>query len=278
MRISGARVWVVGASSGIGAEVARRLADGGARVAVSARNLSALAEVSGGRMHAERLDVTDPRQVAAAANTVRSALGRIDAVVLSAGYWQQGDPGTLDPEEFAAHLETNLVGASRVIAAVLPDMRATGAGMIVGIASVAGFRGLPGGEGYGASKAGLINLLEALRAGLHDTGVRVQTVCPGFVDTPLTSRNAFPMPFLINDREAARHVLAGLVSERPLVIFPWPMAVLARAARLVPAGLWSRLTAPRGAGQRRVPPGIGSRDDQPQHRHTARPPDPTPGS
>lgn len=244
MRVAGSRVWVVGASSGIGAEVARQLADGGARVAVSARNAAALAEVSGGRMHVEPLDVTDPAQVISAADAVRAALGGLDVVVLSAGHWEQGEPGTLDPESFAAHLETNLVGAARVIGAVLPDLRAAGHGLVVGIASVAGFRGLPGGEGYGASKAGLINLLEALRAGLHGTGVRVQTVCPGFVDTPLTAKNAFPMPFLIDDRAAARHVLAGLASERALVVFPWQMAVLARAARLLPAGLWTRLAAP----------------------------------
>lgn len=244
MRIAGSRVWVVGASSGIGAEVARQLVAAGASVAVSARHTGALAEVAGGQMHVERLDVTDAAQVPIAAQAVTQALGGLDAVVLSAGFWEQGTAGTLDAQEFAAHLNTNLIGAAAVIGAVLPGMREAGSGHIVGIASVAGFRGLPGGEGYGASKAGLINLLEALRAGLHGTGVRVQTICPGFVATPLTSKNTFSMPFLIDAEQAGRTILAALRSERSLVVFPWQMAVLARASRLVPACLWPHMVAP----------------------------------
>lgn len=250
MRVDGTRVWVVGASSGIGAALARQLADAGAVVAVSARSTQALADVAAGRMHIERLDVTDTDRVPVAAASVEQALGGIDVVVLSAGYWVQGQAGTLDAAQFAAHTATNLVGSANVIAAVLPAMRERGSGLVVGVASVAGVRGLPGGEGYGASKAGLINLLEALRAGLAGTGVRVQTVCPGFVDTPLTAKNTFPMPFLIDDERAARSVLAGIRTERPLTVFPWQMAVLARAARLVPAGLWARLTAPRTPSSR----------------------------
>lgn len=246
MRIDGSRIWVVGASSGIGASVARELADRGAHVAISSRDVEALSAVSGGRMHVERMDVTKPLQVDVAAAGVRAGLGGLDAVVLSAGHWQQGEPGTLVAEEFAAHIETNLVGTARVISAVLPDLRAQGSGLIVAVASVAGFRGLPGGEGYGASKAGLINLLEALRSGLHGTGVRVQAVCPGFVETPLTRKNSFPMPFIIEADEAAAQVVRGIESERPVVVFPWQMALLARAARYVPAGVWSRITAPSG--------------------------------
>ena len=273
MRIAGSRVWVVGASSGIGAEVARQLVAAGASVAISARNTAALEQVSGGAMHVKRLDVTDAAQAIVAASAVTHALGGLDAVVLSAGHWEQGTAGTLDAQDFAAHLQTNLIGAANVIAAVLPGMRENGSGLIVGIASVAGFRGLPGGEGYGASKAGLINLLEALRAGLRGTGVRVQTICPGFVTTPLTSKNDFSMPFLIDAEQAGRTILAALASERPLVVFPWPMAVLARAARLVPAGLWARLVAPRSSPRKSSPRGSSPRGSS--SRGTSRPSSPT---
>jgi short-subunit dehydrogenase len=135
----------------------------------------------------------------------------------------------------------NLIGMSNAIAAVLPEMLARRSGVIAGISSVAGYRGLAGSEAYGATKAGQINLLESLRLHVARTGVRVVTVCPGFVRTDLTAGNAFPMPFIIEADAAGRAICDGLERERREIVFPLPMAVLMKAARLLPTGVWAAL-------------------------------------
>jgi len=243
--LAGQRVWVVGASSGIGAALATELADRGARVAVSARRADHLAEVARGRMTAVPLDVTDGAAVAAAAEAVREVLGGLDVVVWSAGHWQRSDARAWDARAFAEHVEVNLLGLSAVLGAVLPPMVRAGAGHVVGIASVAGFRGLPGAEAYGSTKAAQIALLESLRASLWHAGVRVTTVAPGFVRTEMTARNTFPMPFLIDADEAARTIADGLERGRLEIVFPWRMALVMKAARLVPVRAWAAIVAPR---------------------------------
>ena len=243
--VAGRRVWVVGASSGIGAELATELARRGAHVAVSARRADRLAEVAHGRMVAVPVDVTDAAAVAGAAEAVRSTLGGLDVVVWSAGYWQRSDARAWDAAAFADHVEVNLLGLNAVLAAVLPAMVRAGSGHVVGIASVAGFRGLPGAEAYGATKAAQIALLESLRASLRRDGVRVTTVAPGFVRTEMTAANTFPMPFLIDADEAARTIADGLERGRVEIVFPWRMALVMKLARLVPVRAWAALMAPR---------------------------------
>ncbi len=248
--LAGKRVWVVGASSGIGAELAKELVRRGAQVAVSARRADRLAEVARGTMVAVPLDVTDAAAVAGAAEAVRAGLGGLDVVVWSAGYWQRSDARAWDAAAFADHVEVNLLGLSAVLAGVLPDMVRAGSGHVVGIASVAGFRGLPGAEAYGATKAGQIALLESLRASLRRDGIRVTTVAPGFVRTEMTSVNTFPMPFIIDADEAARSIADGLERGRVEIVFPWRMALVMRAARLVPVRAWAALMAPRRRSDR----------------------------
>jgi short-subunit dehydrogenase len=243
MELRGKVVWVVGASSGIGAATASELEARGATVAISARREQELERVSCGRMLVVPVDVTNAAAVAAAANRVREVHGRIDVAVLAAGWWQQMDARAWDTEVFDRHVQVNLVGTSNAIAAVLPEMLERGSGVIAGIASVAGYRGLAGAEAYGATKAAQINLLEALRVQVRRSGVRVTTVCPGFVRTELTAGNAFPMPFLMDADEAARAICDGLERGRTEIVFPLPMALLMKAARLVPVGLWARLWA-----------------------------------
>ncbi|MGN0063006.1 MAG: SDR family NAD(P)-dependent oxidoreductase [Nocardioides sp.] len=249
--LHGRRCWVVGASSGIGAALADELRARGARVAVSARRREALEEVAGTRMLAVPVDAADRASVAEAATAVADGLGGIDMVVWCAGHWEQFDAATWDADVFEQHVRVNLLGLNNLLAAVVPPMVARGAGHVVGVASVAGYRGLPGSEAYGATKAAQINLLEALRGALQRRGVRVTTVCPGFVRTPMTARNTFPMPFMVEADEAARAIADGLEAERATIVFPWPMAVLMGAARLLPARLWTLLTrsrAPRRSG------------------------------
>lgn len=244
MNLSGKVAWVVGGSSGIGAAVARELQSRGAVVAISARRQDQLAEVaaeSGGIMLAVAADVTDGESLKAAASRIREELGPIDLAILSAGYWKQMTGSEWDSESFNRHVQVNLVGMSNSIAAVLPQMLARHRGVIAGISSVAGYRGLTGSAAYGATKAGQINLLESLRIQVARSGVRVITVCPGFVRTDLTAGNDFPMPFIIEADTAGRAICDGLERERTEIVFPIRMAILMKAARLVPVALWSAL-------------------------------------
>lgn len=247
--MSGTRVWIVGASSGIGAALATELANRGATVAITARRAETLRAVAGDRMVAVPADATDAGQIAAAAATVGDQLGGIDTVIWCAGTWQRFDVGAWDREAFARQVETNLLGANNLLAAVLPEMVRRRAGHLVGIASVAGYRGLAGAEAYGATKAAQINLFEALRAGLHRYGIRVTTVCPGFVDTPMTRENTFPMPWMVEPGEAARSIADGLERGRMEIVFPLRMAVTMKVARLLPVRLWAAVS--RRLAQRR---------------------------
>jgi short-subunit dehydrogenase len=243
MEIDGARIWITGASSGIGAALARDLADRGAAVAISARNEEKLREVAGDRMHVVPVDVTDRAATVAAGAAARAALGGLDVAVLNAGTWSRFDVTAWDSEAFADHLQTNLMGTVHALEAVVPTMLADGRGRIVGTASVAGYRGLPGSEAYGATKAALLNLFEALRGSLGPRGIVVQTLAPGFVKTPMTDRNTFPMPFLISPEAAARAIADGMATDKAEVVFPFPMMLMMKAARLVPVRAWTAMTA-----------------------------------
>ncbi len=243
MEISGARIWITGASSGIGAALARELADRGARVAVSARNEQRLGEVAAGRMTVVPVDVTDRAATVAAGAEVRAALGGLDVAVLNAGTWSRFHVEPWNSQAFADHLQTNVMGTVHSLEAVVPAMLAQGSGRIVGMASVAGYRGLPGSEAYGAGKAALLNLFEALRGSLGVRGVVVQTVSPGFVRTPMTDRNRFPMPFMVEPEEAARAIADGIARDKAEMVFPAPMMLAMKVARLVPVRAWTALTA-----------------------------------
>lgn len=255
MQLSGARIWVTGASSGIGAALARELADRGAHVAISARSTDKLEEVSAGRMHVETVDVTDRAATVAAAAAVRAALGGLDIAVLNAGTWSQFQVDDWDSQAFADHVQVNLMGTVHTLEGVVPTMLADGRGRIVGTASVAGYRGLPGSEAYGATKAALLNLFEALRGSLRPRGIVVQTVAPGFVKTPMTDRNTFPMPFMVSPEVAARAIADGIERDKAEIVFPWPMTALMKLARVVPVRAWTAATA---AMTRRGLSGTGS--------------------
>ena len=237
--LAGRAVWVIGASSGIGAALAAELVVRGARVAISARRADQLKDVAGDRMSAVPLDVTDRIAVDAAAKEVAGLIGAPDLVVFSAGVWEQLDAAAWDRDLFARHIEVNLLGLNNVLGAVLPPMLERGHGGFVGVSSVAGYRGLAGAEAYGATKAAQINLLEALRIAVAGLGVDVVTVCPGFVKTELTAGNSFPMPFIIEADQAARSICDGLEQGRAEIVFPLPMAVLMKIARLLPVRLWA---------------------------------------
>jgi short-subunit dehydrogenase len=237
--IAGARVWITGASSGIGAALAHELVTRGARVAVSARRAERLEEVSGGRMLVVPLDVTDTEAVEGAVDEVRGAFGDIDIAIMNAGAWTQTKVGTWDADAFRKQVEVNLLGTNSCLAALLPRMIERGTGKLVIVTSVAGYRGMPGSEAYGATKAALLNLAESLRADLAPAGVVVQWVSPGFVRTELTDANSFVMPFMIEADAAATSIADGLESTRPEIVFPLPMAVGMKLLQLLPHRLWT---------------------------------------
>ncbi len=237
--LRGQRVWFVGASSGIGAATARLLAERGARVAITGRRTKLLEEVAGDQMAVVPVDVTDAAAMRRAATTVEQELGGIDTVVWCAAYWEKSDALHWDAHSFARHYDVNVLGLNNLLAATLPAMVESGRGHVVGVASVAGFRGFPGAEAYGSTKAALIALLESLRASLWTRGVRVTTVAPGFVRTELTAVNDFPMPFMIDVDRAAASIVRGIERGRLAIVFPWPMAALMTMARYVPTRWWS---------------------------------------
>ena len=206
----GKTVWLVGASSGIGEATAHALHAQGATVFVSARNADALTRFTQSHAGAVALplDVTDRQAVSAAAQTVLSA-GPLALVMYCAGYYKALRATGFELAEMLKHSEVNYTGALYLLDAVLPTFVARQAGHISLISSVAGYGGLPNSLAYGPTKAALINLAETLYLDLHDSGIGVSLICPGFVETPLTAQNRFTMPALITPEQAAKEILQG---------------------------------------------------------------------
>jgi len=238
---SGRRVWVVGASSGIGAATAELLLARGARVAVSARGAQALEERFGARAMLEPLDVADCGAVHAAAERIAAAWGGFDLVMDFAGFYRAARAWQLDPAQARATVEVNLLGALNVVAATQQRMIEQGAGGIALVSSVAGYGGLPNSLVYGATKAALINLAETLWLDLAPRGVSVYLVNPGFVETPLTAQNRFRMPALIGADEAAREILGGIERGAFDIHFPKRFTRVMKLLRLLPYPLYFRL-------------------------------------
>ena len=214
--------WIVGASSGIGRATAEALHRRGAIVAVSARGEPALAhfvEQHPGAI-ALPLDVTDAASVADAARQLLARTGRMDMVFACAGHYKAQRATQFDLQEMLRHQSVNYVGTLHVLDAVLPRMLAERHGHISLMGSVAGYRGLPQALAYGPTKAALNNLAEVLYMDLHEQGLGVSIVNPGFVETPLTAQNRFRMPALMTPEDAAQAILAGWRAGRFEIHFP----------------------------------------------------------
>lgn len=210
-----ARVWIVGASTGIGAAVAKSLLARGAHVALSARSedkLRQVAEGAGDRALVVPLDFTETRSVEEAWQRIRGAWSRVDLVLIVAGTHKEIRAWELTEKASRELLETNLHAPINTVATVVPGLLEQGRGAIGIVASIAGYRGLPKALLYGASKAALINFSETLYLDLHPRNIGVYLINPGFVKTPLTDRNEFQMPHLISAEEAAESTIAGLES------------------------------------------------------------------
>ena len=202
-----------------------------------------------------QVDVTDARTMQAAASDFASRFGVPDIVIANAGV----GAGTLteNPEDLAVFrtiMDTNVLGMVATFQPFVEPMRARASGTLVGIASVAGFRGLPGGGAYSASKSAAITYLESLRVELHGSGVSVVTLCPGYIRTPMTAANRYRMPFLIDADDAARRMARAIDERRRLAVIPWQMALVSLLLRRLPRWLFDRLFARAPRKARGLPP------------------------
>ena len=235
-------IWLVGASSGIGRALALRLAGDGWRVAISARSEARLRQLAGqapaGRLLVWPLDVTDAGAVARVLEGIEREAGAVDIAILNAGDYEPMPLAGFDIALFRRLMEVNYLGVVHCLGALLPVLRRRGRGQVLVTASVAGYRGLPQAAPYGASKAALINLAESLQPELARAGVALRVINPGFVDTPLTRRNRFAMPFLMSPVQAADRIAARLERGGFEISFPLPFVALLKLLRCLPYRLY----------------------------------------
>lgn len=255
-------VWITGASSGIGREVAMQLAREGVTVAVSARSRDKLEDMAAhsNLIKPFPLDVIDETACAATVAEIERTLGTIDLAILNAGILQ---PMTVKDYSAARAKETMTVNYFGVVNALEPLMRSMvwrGRGHIAVVASVAGYRGVLKGGAYTPSKAALIGMCEALYPHLQRKGVMLTVVNPGFVKTPMTDVNTFPMPFIIAVEDAARKMIAGLKRKKYEIVFPWQTALLMKTLRILPNWLFFYLVSiginKAGTGDEPPPPAV----------------------
>jgi len=241
------RVFITGASSGIGEALAREYARRGAALGIVARRrgrLEALTAELGSDAACYVADVRDANALRAAKDDFCTRFGGVDVVIANAGV----SAGTLtasaeDQEVFQEILDINVVGLFNTFQPFLRGMLEDRAGTLVGIASVAGFRGLPGAGAYSASKAAAITYLESLRVELRGSGVNVVTICPGYIATPMTAKNPYPMPFMLQADEAARRMARAIERRKRRAVIPWQMGLVGAALRAMPAPLYEYLFA-----------------------------------
>ncbi|HEV8391508.1 MAG TPA: SDR family NAD(P)-dependent oxidoreductase [Dongiaceae bacterium] len=237
---------ITGASSGIGAALAKRLARRGDHVILVARRLRLLQEVAediakaGGSSEIAVCDVTIGEAVRACVTETLRKHGRIDRLILNAGGGSRTPPEQLTGADMRAAFDLNLFGVVNFVEAALPALLKQGNGQIVAIGSIAGFRGLPHAASYGAAKAALMNYIESLRIDLAPRGVSVTLAAPGFVVTKDTKKQR-AKPMSMSVEPAADLLTAAILARKPYVTFPWTLAWVARLLRLLPASIYDRL-------------------------------------
>jgi short-subunit dehydrogenase len=244
---AGERVIITGASSGIGRALALEYARRGATLGLVARRQPLLEQLAASlpvRSYVYAIDVTDARALADAAADFTARAGCPDVVIANAGV----SAGTLtslseDNAVFEEVIKINLIGMMLTFQPFVEAMKHRHSGVLAGVASVAGFRGLPGAAAYSASKAAAITYLESLRVELRGSGVSVVTLCPGYVATPLTSKNPYRMPFLMDAAVAANKLANAIGARKRFCVIPWQMALVGWALRRLPRPLYDVLFA-----------------------------------
>ena len=251
------RIFLTGVSSGLGEALARHYASPDTVLGLIARRaelLDSLARTLPGTCAVYPLDVADTEALTRATGDFLARFGVPDLVIANAGISVGTSAEEVgDAAKLLRVLRVNVVGLATTLAAFVPSMRAAGRGTLVGIASVAGFRGLPGAGAYSASKAAAIALLESLRVELSGSGVSVVTICPGYIDTPMTRVNRYRMPFLLTADEAARRIARAIAARRRVAVIPWQMALVSLVLRALPGWLFERLSAHAKRKPRNLP-------------------------
>ena len=238
----GKTYWLVGASDGLGAALAVKMSQAGARLILSARSedrLAAVADTLAGDVQTVPMDVADMQSVLDAAKTI----GDIDGVVFLAGVYWPMSAREWDLDKATAMADINFTGMMRVLGVVVPPMVARDEGHVVITGSLSGFRGLPGAIGYGASKAATMSLAESMYADLRNTGVDVQLANPGFIKTRLTDKNDFKMPFIMEPDQAADEMMAHMRGDRFKKSFPRVFSWFFRLSQFMPDWMYYRLFA-----------------------------------
>lgn len=249
------KVFITGASSGLGAALAKEYGKSGSTLGLIARRTNLLNQLAS-QLPCETvvypLDVSNTSALQNAAENFIARYGVPDIVIANAGV----SVGTLsemqdDISVLQKLLSVNVVAMSATFQPFIAAMRSRRRGALVGIASIAGFRGIPGAGAYSASKAAAISYLESLRVEVHGSGVDVITVCPGYIATPMTAVNPYAMPFIISAEEAGRRIANAVQQRKKFYVLPWQMAFVSRIFRLLPNWLYDRLLSraphkPRG--------------------------------
>ena len=254
-------VFITGASSGIGQALAARFHAAGYRLALVARRVAEVQAWAGsqglapGRFAVYAADVRDLAAITGAGRACIAAQGLPDVVIASAGISVGMDTAEFnDLEVMRAVFETNNLGTAATFQPFVAAMCVRGSGALVGIASVAAIRGLPGHGAYCASKAGVVAYCESLRGELRPSGVKVVTIVPGYIDTPLTRKNPYGMPFLMPVQAFADRSFEAITAGTSYRVIPWQMGVVAKLLRLLPNPLFDRLLAGRGRKPRHTDP------------------------
>lgn len=244
------RIFLAGASSGIGEALALAMAEKGAVIGLLARredllkDLNTRCEEKGGTARAYAADVRDAGAVANAASEFRTEFQHIDIMIANAGIGGNNrETRDLVPEAVRKVIDINLMGAVNAVHAVLPQMLERGSGHLVAISSLAGFRGLPGSAAYSASKAAMTAFFESVRLDVAHRGVDVTIIQPGFIRTPLTAGHEAKMPFLMYLDDAVPLFLSAIEKKKKFAAFPWQLATIVRAGRLMPAWLYDHIAA-----------------------------------
>lgn len=250
-------VLITGASSGIGRALAIEYAKRGAHVVVSARREPELAALckqigeTGGRADHLVCDVADPKAAYGIAKRAEELLGSLDMIIANAGVGASNHASRLTLEDVVRTIDVNVRGAMATLMGAIPIMLGQKHGHLVGVSSIAGRRALPGSADYSASKAALAVFMEGLRIDLGPAGLFVTDVQPGFVDTPMTAKNDFPMPFMWDATKAARYVVDRLERAPGMVAFPPPIRFLSRLSTFLPFSVHAFVTRAAAGGSRK---------------------------
>lgn len=251
------RVLITGASSGLGAGLAVKYAEPGATIGLWGRRMDALAQVAeavrsrGARAIIRSVDVCDSAAMKSSIDEFFQETGGCDIVIANAGIGEGRNEAAFDSEQASRVIQINVVGLINTLLPCIDPMRAQGSGTLVGMASVAGYRAIPGSLSYSASKAAVMTFMEGLEMELDGSGLHAVTLCPGFVRTPLTDKNEFNMPFVIECDDACRRMKKAIDQKKSIYTFPFPMFVAAHLMRRAPKWLLKR-ASPRWRGRKKL--------------------------